>query len=90
MDQILGGIRGVICYLEDILISSNSKEEHLRVLVEVLKRLKENGVKAKNEKRCFGQSSVTYLYLIIDAKGIHPTKEKVQVILKATNTTKSR
>ena len=39
MDIILQGISGVICYIDDILISGESDEQHLDRLDEVLKRL---------------------------------------------------
>ena len=36
MDQILSGIDGVACYLDDILITARSTEQHLQRLDEVL------------------------------------------------------
>ena len=45
MDQILQGIPGVICYLDDILISTTpSEHEHIERLSEVLGRLEKFGV----------------------------------------------
>ena len=32
MDKILVGIEGVLCYVDDILVVTNSVEEHMRVL----------------------------------------------------------
>ena len=46
MDQILQGIPGVFCYLDDIIVTGSSTEEHLERLVAVLKRLDEYGLKA--------------------------------------------
>ncbi len=40
MDQILSGIDGVACYLDDNLITVRSTEQHLQRLDEVLRRLK--------------------------------------------------
>lgn len=37
MDQILQGLDGVICYLDDILIMGRDTEDHLRNLEEVLR-----------------------------------------------------
>lgn len=53
------------------------------MLVEVLARLQEYGVKAKKSKCCFMQPSVTYLGHIIDGEGTHPTQDKVPGILNA-------
>ena len=43
MDTILQGIPGVICYIDDILITGAMDEEHLQHLEEVLRRLKQHG-----------------------------------------------
>jgi len=43
MDQILLGIPGVFCYLDDIIVTGSTMEEHLERLVAVLKRLEEYG-----------------------------------------------
>lgn len=37
MDQILQGLDGVICYLDDILIIGRDRKDHLRNLEEVLR-----------------------------------------------------
>ncbi len=50
MDQILQGIPGVICYIDDILVVGATCEEHLKRLEEVLKRLKSYGLKVKRNK----------------------------------------
>ena len=44
MDTILQGIDGVICYLDDILVSGRTEEEHLENLCKVLQRLQEHGI----------------------------------------------
>ena len=50
MDVILQGLPGVICYIDDILITGSSDKEHLANLEEVLKRLQYHGVKLKSSK----------------------------------------
>ena len=37
MDTILQGMDGVICYLDDIMVSGRTEEEHLTNLRKVLK-----------------------------------------------------
>jgi hypothetical protein len=39
MDTILQGIPGTICYVDDILVTGATEEEHLRNLEEVFRRL---------------------------------------------------
>jgi len=79
MDQVLQGLNGVTCYLDDILISS-TKAEHMQKLRQVLERLRKFGVKVKRSKCVFMAPSVTYLGHTINSNGIQPTKEKVEAI----------
>ena len=44
MDTILQWLEHVICYLDDILITRMTEEEHLQKLDKVLGWLKEHGV----------------------------------------------
>ena len=60
MDIILHGIVNVKCYIDDILITGPSDTAHLKNLEEVLKRLKEHGVKANQAKCQFLQDSVVF------------------------------
>ena len=71
MDTIL---QGVICYLDDILVTGKNETEHLRNLEEVLKRLQQNGLRVKPAKCKFLQPSVEYLGHRINASGVHTTK----------------
>ena len=53
MDTILQGMDGVICYLDDILMSGKSEAEHLANLNRVLQKLKEHGLRIKKDKCAF-------------------------------------
>lgn len=83
MDSLLQGLKQVCVYLDDILITGKTKEEHLRNLEEVLKRLQQAGLRLKRKKCQFLQPSVQYLGYKIDKKGLHPTEEKVKAIKEA-------
>ena len=50
IERILQGIPNVIVYIDDILLTGSSEEDHLRTLDLVLSRLKEHGVCLKQEK----------------------------------------
>ncbi|KAL7834774.1 hypothetical protein SRHO_G00290210 [Serrasalmus rhombeus] len=50
MDQILNGLAEVQCYLDDILITGKTEEEHLRNLDATLQRLKEHGLRVRKSK----------------------------------------
>ena len=74
------GIPGVVVYLDDILVTGSSDDEHLDHLEETLRRLSDAGLRLKREKCVFLASSVQYLGYVIDAEGLHPMPEKVKAI----------
>ena len=80
MDQVLQGIPGVQCYLDDIIVTGRTREEHLKALDKVLGRLEEHGLKANREKCKFLQNSVEYLGHVITAEGLHQSPKKVQAM----------
>ena len=83
MDSILQGLPHVICYLDDILVTEATETEHLKNLEEVLRRLRDSGVTLKREKCFFFDESVEYLGRVVDAKGIHTSRRKLQAVLDA-------
>ncbi len=59
--------RWVIVYIDDILIYSNTQEEHVRHVRAVLKRLLQHQLYVKDEKCEFHQTSTSFLgYVISD------------------------
>ena len=52
IEKVLSGMPSVAVYLDDILVSSRSEEEHLKTLDEVLRRLQEAGLKV-HPSPCF-------------------------------------
>ena len=61
MENILQGIDGVACYIDDIIVTGRTIREHLDHLEEVLKPLAKHGVKAKKDKCRFLERSVEFL-----------------------------
>lgn len=57
--------RVVIVYMDDILIFTNSLEEHRRVTREVLQILHDNHLYLKAKKCAFERTEIEYLGLII-------------------------
>ena len=47
MDTILQGIPHVICYIDSVLVTGETEEEHLQNLTQVLHKLKEQGMRLK-------------------------------------------
>ena len=61
MDEVLHGLDCIFVYLDDILVASNTVEEHHVHLEEVLKRLQQHGLVLHLEKCVFFASSVDFL-----------------------------
>ena len=70
----------VVVYLDDILIFSDSPEQHLHHLKLVLQRLREHKLYAQLPKCDFGLSELKFLGHIIGASGVSPDPAKVQVV----------
>ena len=83
MDSILQGIAGVICYIDDILVTGKDDAQHLQALEQVLSRLQEAGLTIQKNKCVFMAKSVEYLGHVVDAEGLHTTPEKLKAILEA-------
>ena len=81
MDQVLVGLEGVCCYLDDILISSPDMNSHMQLLEEVLNRLQKYGILAHKGKCEFACSEIEYLGHKIDGTGLQCTKGKVSAIV---------
>ena len=78
MSEILNGVEGVICQMDDVLVHGANQEEHDRRVRATLHRLQEAGITLNIEKCQFFKTSVKFLGSIIDEQGIHadPTKTK--------------
>ena len=57
MDEVLLGIPHTFVYLDDILVASETAEQHQEDLKEVLQRLKEFGLVLNHEKCVFNTST---------------------------------
>ena len=83
MECLLQGIPGVVVYIDDVLITGQSEEQHLAALDETLKRMKEAGLRLKKGKCVFQAPSVIYLGHRIDAEGLHPVADKLNALQDA-------
>ena len=70
----------MLVYLDDILIYSNSEEEHIWHVREVLRRLQQYNLYACANKCFFHVQTVEYLGYILSASGLTMSADKVQVI----------
>ncbi|KAF8703620.1 K02A2.6-like, partial [Rhizoctonia solani] len=71
----------VVVYLDDILVSSNSREEHVEHVKAVLSCLLKHNLFCNPAKCYFFVTEVTYIGLVITPDGISTEKDKVQAIM---------
>ena len=83
METLLQGLPHVCVYLDDILITGHSQQDHLRNLEAVLKQLEEAGMHLKKETCAFLLPEVEYLGHKISKEGLQPTETKVRAIAEA-------
>ena len=83
----------VLVFLDDILIYSATREEHIQHIQEVFETLRANKLYLKASKCTFAQTSLEYLGHIISDKGVATDPAKTQDMLKwptPTNMTELR
>ena len=83
MENLLQGVKGVSVYIDDILVTGATTEEHIQTLDKVLEKLDRAGLKLNKSKCFFLRPRIEYLGHIIDKDGLHPTTEKVRAIQEA-------
>lgn len=67
-------------YVDDILITSNTAEEHVDHINQVLSRLRECGATVKLKKSEFFRSEVKFLGFILGAEGLREDPDKIKKI----------
>ncbi|XP_037556252.1 uncharacterized protein LOC119433154 [Dermacentor silvarum] len=83
MDNLSRGMRHVMVYLDDILVTGTDDGDHLQNLQNVLARLQDAGLKIKLDKCVFLAASVEYLGHVISQASLSPALCKVDAVLKA-------
>lgn len=83
MNDILGDLvhRGVVMvYMDDILVFTESLEEHRQVVREVLQILRDHKLYLKPEKCSFEKEKIDYLGMIIGGGAVEMDPEKVRAV----------
>jgi len=73
--------RDTATFIDDILVVTDTKEEHDELVEEVLKRLEENDLFVKPEKCKWKVREVEFLGVVIGPRGVEMQKEKVERVL---------
>ena len=82
MQQILAQCcsKDVMCYIDDILITSSDFETHLTLVGKVLQTLARNGMKVKLSKCEFFQTEVSFLGHLLSREGIKKDPAYVKAV----------
>ena len=80
MNQVLDNCSFAMTYLDDIIIFSETEEEHLSHIEEIFRRLEAADLKMKRSKCDFFKKHIHYLGHLISADGIRPLKDKLDTI----------
>ena len=84
MHDCLGKLNMNWCrvYLDDIIIFSDTKEEHLKRLEAVFQKLCAAGLKLKPSKCFFFREEIEYLGHVVSGKGISTNPKKIEAVSK--------
>ena len=72
----------VAVFIDNVMIVTETEEEHDKIVEEVLKRLEENDLFVKLEKCVWKVKEVEFLGVIIGEDGVRMKKEKVQRVIE--------
>ena len=80
MDEVLRGLPNVRAYVDDVVVFSDSAEEHYNHLCSVLDRLSMYGLTINKQKSHFGKASIVFLGYSVDETGYTPPEEALPKI----------
>lgn len=82
MSELLQGLEGVVCMIDDVLVYGQNQAEHDKRLDTVLERIGKAGLTLNLDKCAFSQHQVKFLGQLDDADGVHLDPAKVTAIQK--------
>jgi hypothetical protein len=71
----------LLAYVDDIVVKSKKRQDHIQDLQEIFSNLRKRNLKLNPEKCTFGVQKRKILGCIVSAKEIDPNPDKVQIIL---------
>ena len=80
MNKVLNGLNFTLAYLDDIIIFSETAEQHLKQIQIVLNRLRQAKLKLKKSKCAFFKKELHYLGHSLTTDGVKPQLEKIKAI----------
>lgn len=81
METMISGLEGTAAYIDDIIVSGKTAEEHQQNLLNVLQRIREFGFHLKIQKCKFNLPEIKYLGNIINQHGIQPDPTRIEAVI---------
>ena len=82
INKVIQGLEGVVAYIDDLIIFSNTWEDHLYKLEELFKKLVAAKLTMNLSKSDFGKARVVYLGYVVGQGDIAPVEAKVKAIIE--------
>ncbi|KAL6726403.1 hypothetical protein Aduo_008376 [Ancylostoma duodenale] len=82
IDALIAVLEGAAAYLDDIIVTGRTIDEHNARLKAVFQRIHNYGFRVRLEKCVFLQIEINYLGFVINAEGRRPDSTKIEVIDK--------
>ena len=82
IDKMLDGLTQTVGILDDIIVTGQNDEQHIKNLHHTLKTFEICGAKFKISKCVVMQPNVEYFAFVLDREGIHPSPAKIQAVLE--------
>ena len=82
MTELLTGLEGVICSMDDVLVYGTKEANHDERLRKVMERIRQSGLKLNKAKCSFRKDEVTFLGHVITGQGIRISPAKVEAVQK--------
>ena len=83
MSQILAGLKGIQCYLDDIITYGGTPALHEQRLKALLQRLHDSGLRLNMSKCRFRKTELSFLGHVISASGLRPDQDHVKAVADA-------
>ena len=82
MDKVLHGLtfRSALCYLDDVIICSDTFHSHMKDLADLFERFEMAGLKLNPSKCSFAQQKCTFLGHVISKDGLSAPPDRVEAI----------
>ena len=82
MSEVLDGLQGVICMMDDVLIFGNSQQERNFHLRTGLEKIASSGLTLNKAKCQINRTSIHFCGYIIDSTGVRPDPVKTEAVTK--------